>query len=203
MYVCMYVCMYLASGLMIPVLRSNPSFSSVWRCGSISMFLQTLLIVKVKRSRTLSCLCVTKPPFLHEVSGHYGGRMAFSYLRSFAVFSWISTSTGMKNWLELFSRSSIYASSNFVRDNISPICQIQQLARQIRHLASTPRGRKHHVSRIRYYANLDSTFHQAHLLTSGDVPLNPGPITNSPRCSVCTKIIARNHRALTCDQCEL
>ena len=96
-----------------------------------------------------------------------------------------------------------YASSNFVRENISSICQPQQLARPIRHLASTPRGRKYHASRIRYYANLDSSFHQARLLTSGDVPLNPGPITNSPRCSVCTKIIARNHSALSCDQCNL
>ena len=39
------------------------------------------------------------------------------------------------------------------------------------------RGRKYHTSRIRYYANSDSTFHQACLLTSGDVSLNPGPIT--------------------------
>ena len=96
-----------------------------------------------------------------------------------------------------------YASSNFVRENASLIYQLQQLARRIRHLASTPRGRKYHASRIRYYANSDSSFHQARLLISGDVQLNPGPTANSSRCSVCTKIIARNHRALSCDQCDL
>lgn len=96
-----------------------------------------------------------------------------------------------------------YAPSNFVRENILPIYQLQQLARRIRRLASTPLGMKYQASRIRYYVNSDSTFHQARLLTSGDVPLNPGPTTNSPRCSVCTKIVARNHRTLTCDQCEL
>ena len=31
----------------------------------------------------------------------------------------------------------------------------------------------------------------------------PNLIQNSPRCSVCMKIIARNHRALSCNQCEL
>ena len=72
-----------------------------------------------------------------------------------------------------------YASSDFVSENMLPIYQLHQLARGIRHIASTPRGRKYHISRIRYYANSDSTFHQARLLTSGNVSLNPGPITTS------------------------
>ena len=67
----------------------------------------------------------------------------------------------------------------FVFTTILPIYQLHQLARRIRHIESTPRGRKYHISRIRYYANSDSTFHQARLLTSGDVSLNPGPITTS------------------------
>ena len=72
-----------------------------------------------------------------------------------------------------------YASSDFVSESILPIYQLHQLARRIRHFASTPRGRKYHTSRIRYYANADSTFHQTRLLTSGDVSLNPGPIISS------------------------
>ena len=95
----------------------------------------------------------------------------------------------------------------FVRGNHNnpPGLQLQQLTRRIRHLvsASAPRGRKYLASRIGYYANSDCTFHQARLLTSGDVSLNPGPTINSSRCSVCIKNVARNHRALSCDQCEL
>ena len=72
-----------------------------------------------------------------------------------------------------------YASSDFVSENILPIYQLHQLARRIRHIASTPRGRKYHTSRSRYYANSDSSFHQTRLFSSGDVSLNPGPFTTS------------------------
>ena len=72
-----------------------------------------------------------------------------------------------------------YASSDLVRESILPIYQLHQLASRIRHIAPSPRGRKYYTSRIRYYANSDSTFHQTRLLTSGDVSLNPGPITTS------------------------
>ena len=44
---------------------------------------------------------------LNLVSGHYGDRMVFSYIRSFAAFSWITTFTRSKNRLELFARSFI------------------------------------------------------------------------------------------------
>ena len=72
-----------------------------------------------------------------------------------------------------------YASSDFVSENILPIYQLHQRARRIRHIASTPRGRKNHTSRSRYYANQDSSFHQTRLFTSGDVSLNPGALTTS------------------------
>ena len=49
-----------------------------------------------------------------------------------------------------------YASSDFVSESVLPIYQLHQLARRIRHFASTPRGRKNHTSRSRYYANSDS-----------------------------------------------
>ena len=54
-------------------------------------------------------------------------------------------------------------------------------------------------SRVCYYSNSVSTFNQQRLIISGDISLNPGP----DKCSVCSKTIARNHRALSCDQCEV
>ena len=54
-----------------------------------------------------------------------------------------------------------YASSDLVRESILPIYQLHQLASRIRHIAPSPRGRKYYTSRIRYYANSDSTFHHA------------------------------------------
>ena len=55
------------------------------------------------------------------------------------------------------------------------------------------------MSRVQYCPNSDSRFQLMHVTVSGDIELNPGP-TN---CSVCNKVIARNHRALSCDQCTL
>ena len=72
-----------------------------------------------------------------------------------------------------------YASSDLVKESILPIYQLHQLASRIRHIAPSPRGRKYYNFRIRYYANSNSTFHLTRLLTSGDVSLNPGPITTS------------------------
>lgn len=56
--------------------------------------------------------------------------------------------------------------------------------------------------RVRYYANSDSCFQQTRPLVSGDVPSNRGPVTNACRCSVCSKTVARNHRAVNYDQCH-
>ena len=61
------------------------------------------------------------------------------------------------------------------------------------------RGKSFLHSRIRYYANSDSCFQQTRLLLSGLVPSNPGPVTNAFKCSVCSKTVARNHRAVNCD----
>ena len=55
-------------------------------------------------------------------------------------------------------------------------------------------------TRIHYYADFDSCFQQTRLLVSGDVSANPGPVTNASKCSICSKTIAGNHRAVTCDQ---
>ena len=39
------------------------------------------------------------------------------------------------------------------------------------------------------------------LLLSGDIEINPGPIKNP--CSICLKSVAKSHRAVNCDICNL
>ena len=46
--------------------------------------------------------------------------------------------------------------------------------------------------------NSDCSFHLIRLIVSGDISVNPRP----ENCVVCLKPIARNHQALSCDQCE-
>lgn len=72
---------------------------------------------------------------------------------------------------------------------------------QVRHFVTVTRGRGFLQSKIHYYANSDSCFQQTRLLVSGDVSSNPGPVT-SDKCSVCSKTVARNHRAINCDHCH-
>ena len=55
------------------------------------------------------------------------------------------------------------------------------------------------ASRVPYYPNSDSRYQFTCITVRGDIELNPGPTS----CSVCKKVIARNHRALSCDQCTL
>lgn len=71
----------------------------------------------------------------------------------------------------------------------------------VRHLVSVARGWRYLGSRTCYYANSDSSFQQSRLLRSGDISLNPGPSSSPSKFSVCSKTIARNHRALSCDRC--
>ena len=52
------------------------------------------------------------------------------------------------------------------------------------------------ASRVKYYPNSDSRFEVMRVIVSGDIELNPG----STNCSVCNKVIAKNHRALSCNQ---
>ena len=80
-------------------------------------------------------------------------------------------------------------------------CQFMFASIHVRHLVSVARGRRYFGSRTCYYANSDSSFQQSRLLTSGDISLNPGPSSSPSKCSVCSKTIARNHRALRCDRC--
>ena len=57
------------------------------------------------------------------------------------------------------------------------------------------------VGRIERYPNSTSTFQLTRVAISGDVSLNPGPSVKF-KCSVCSRILARNHRAVLCDCCK-
>lgn len=71
--------------------------------------------------------------------------------------------------------------------------------KSIRHLGLVLHVRGFYATRINYYANSHSTFHQMRLYISGDIDVNPGP----DECSVCNKRVARNHRAVNCDNCNM
>ena len=48
-----------------------------------------------------------------------------------------------------------------------------------RHLVSSPRAKGFFSSRLQYYANSTCSFQQIRLFISGDISLNPGPLTRS------------------------
>ena len=75
----------------------------------------------------------------------------------------------------------------------------QWKTKSIRHLGLVLHVRGFYATRINYYANSHSTFHQMRLYISGDIDVNPGP----DECSVCNKRVARNHRAVNCDNCNM
>jgi hypothetical protein len=53
--------------------------------------------------------------------------------------------------------------------------------------------------RINYYSNYVAQFNIR--LLAGDIETNPGDVKNP--CSVCAKSVAKNHRAILCDSCQL
>ena len=61
------------------------------------------------------------------------------------------------------------------------------------------RSKGYLTSRWNPYPNSDSTFQPNRQTTIGDISSNPGP----ERCSVFGNSVVRNHRALSCDSCEL
>ena len=58
-------------------------------------------------------------------------------------------------------------------------------------------------ARVSRYPNAVSTFQLTRLTTSGDVCPKPGPPTTKRSCHMCSRTIARNHRALHCNLCGL
>ena len=81
---------------------------------------------------------------------------------------------------------------------IPSLKQYACFSKHVRHLGSFPRGKGYFASRVNYYSNSNCSFHLIRLIVSGDISVNPGP----EKCAVCLKIVARNHRALSCDHCD-
>lgn len=102
-----------------------------------------------------------------------------------------------------FSCGSVFEFINYVSFKVNFALKNQFLCtlNHVRHLVSVARGRRYLGSRTCYCANSDSSFQQSRLLTSSDISLNPGPSSSPPKCSVCSKTIARNHWALSCHRC--
>ena len=89
-------------------------------------------------------------------------------------------------------------SRRFLLPMYANLCN-QWKTKSIRHLGLVLHVRGFYATRINYYANSHSTFHQMRLYISGDIDVNPGP----DECSVCNKRVARNHRAVNCDNCNM
>ena len=90
------------------------------------------------------------------------------------------------------------------RDEFSPSLGCATLTNNRRHLGLdklTVNGYSN--ARVSRYPNAVSTFQLTRLTTSGDVCPNPGPPTTKPSCQMCSRTIARNHRALHCNLCGL
>ena len=78
-------------------------------------------------------------------------------------------------------------------------------------LESVPTGENLREVEIRHLLSLyalSKTKHTSHrsffqflIILSGDVSLNPGPVRHP--CSSCLKSVAKNHRAILCDNCDL
>lgn len=73
-------------------------------------------------------------------------------------------------------------SRQFLIPEYASLCN-QWKTQTIRHLGLVLHARGFHATRISYYANSHSTFHQMRLYTSGDIDINPG----MDECSVCNK----------------
>ena len=58
---------------------------------------------------------------------------------------------------------------------------------------------KYMKRRVKYYPNSVALFNI--LLLAGDIETNPGDVKNP--CSVCARSVAKNHRAISCDSCQL
>jgi hypothetical protein len=76
---------------------------------------------------------------------------------------------------DLYYSSTIYKPTELNSSNNQDSCPWTF----VRHIISSPRVKGFFPSRQQYYANSTSSFLQIRLFISGDVSLNPGPVTRS------------------------
>ena len=130
------------------------------------------------------------------------GRVIFFSVLLLNLPGFLSSLDQLTDWGRFSSGSASQFTDNVsFRVNFTPKNQFLFTSNHVRHLVSVASGRRYLGSRTFYYANTDSSFQQNRLLTSGDISFNPGPSASPPKCSVCSKTIASNHRPLSCDRC--
>ena len=80
-----------------------------------------------------------------------------------------------------------------------PVCMflMSSIAANRRHLVNRCHT-KYTKSRFQYYSNSVASFNFELLRLSGDISPNPGPES----CTVCKKVVAKNHRAVSCSSCS-
>ena len=69
-----------------------------------------------------------------------------------------------------------------------------------------PKRKVYLASRLTYHPNSNASFNLTRLALCGDKNPNPGPdtsVTSKSKCKTCERTIARNHRTVRCQECQL
>ena len=69
-----------------------------------------------------------------------------------------------------------------------------------------PQRKVYLASRLNYHPNSNASFNLTRLALCGDKNPNPGPdtsVTSKSKCKTCERTIARNHRTVRCQECQL
>ena len=69
-----------------------------------------------------------------------------------------------------------------------------------------PKRKGYLASRLNYHPNSNASFNFTRLALCGDINPNPGPdtsVTSKSKCKTCELTIARNHRTVRCQECQL
>ena len=87
--------------------------------------------------------------------------------------------------------------SNSETEQMRPVCMflISFIAANRRHLVNRCHTR-YTKSRFHYWSNSTASVNFELLRLSGDISPNPGPES----CTVCIKVVAKNHRAVCCNE---
>ena len=70
-------------------------------------------------------------------------------------------------------------------------------SKSVRHFGSAPHQKKFFGQRVNYDTNYIANYQHNCLIVSSDINSNPGP----NKCPECSRMIAKDHRAVRCDLC--
>ena len=137
------------------------------------------------------------------MDGHAIRDSWISYLLLALIFNNVSWFR-LQDDINIICRSTPGVNTQAVTQNSflsSSVCATMTSCR--RHLGfNLPKSKGYFSTRLSRYPNAMSTFQLSNLISSGDVSLNPGPTVLKRSCQICSRIIARNHRALHCNLCS-